>query len=101
MASNTTMIHKLQQALNMHGDRIMYSTSQFYSEQQNRPVTVYHVKRAVWDEDKGKFMNTELFKSTSQIQIVLFLRDMWLELNGKPIPDNNEVWNEKKAQMGR
>ena len=76
----------------------MYSTSQFYSDKQNRPVTVYHIKRAIWDEGKGKFLNQELFKSTSQIQIVLFLRDLWFELNGKPIPTDNETWNQKKAQ---
>ena len=98
MASNTVMIKKLQQAINMHGDRIMYSTSQFYSEQQNRPVTVYHIKRAVWDNDKGKFVNQELFKTTSQIQIVLFLRDIWYEMNGKPVPTDNEEWNKRKSE---
>lgn len=91
------MIHKLQQALNMRGLRIMYSTSQFYSEQQNRPVTIYHIKQAVWDEEKGKFQNMELFKSTSQVQVVLYLRDLWYDINGKEVPQNNEVWNAKKA----
>ena len=99
MASNSVLIHKLQQALNTRGLRIMYSTSQFYSDTQDRPVTVYHIKQAVWDDDKGKFQNVELFKATSQIQIVLFLRDLWYSVNGKEIPQNNEVWNEKKANF--
>lgn len=97
MASNSVMIHKLQRALNSKGDKILYSTTQFFSEEQNRPVTLYILKRAVYDEEKGKNTNVELFKSTSQIQIVLFLRDLWYELNEIPIPDNNETWAEKKA----
>lgn len=96
MASNSVMIHKLQQAINGRGERIMYSTSQFYSEEADRPVTIYHIKRAVYDEKKGRWVNEELFHSTSQIQIVLFLRDLWYAINGKEIPQDNEVWNEAK-----
>ena len=76
----------------------MYSTSQFYSEKQNRPVTIYHIKQATWDEDKERFVNEELFKSTSQIQVVLFLRDLWYSVNGKEVPQNNEVWNNIKKE---
>lgn len=101
MPSNTVMIHKLQTALNTKGLRIMYSTSQFYSETQNRPVTIYHIKQAVYDDSKQKFINIELFKSTSQIQIVLFLRDLWYTVNGKEVPQDNEVWNNiKSSQKG-
>lgn len=96
MASNSVMIKKLQTALNNRGMRIMYTTSQFYSLNENRPITTYHIKQAVWDDNKEKFVNMELFKSTSQIQIVLFLRDLWYSINGKEVPQNNEVWNEKK-----
>lgn len=96
MASNSTLIHKLQQALNGKGERILYTTSQFYSEQQNRPVTIYHVKQATYDEIEDKTRNVELFKSTSQIQIVLFLRDLWYEVNGWEVPQDNETWNNVK-----
>ena len=96
MASNTVMIHKLQQALNMKGQKLLYSTSQFYSEQQQRPVTMYHIKQAVYDEATGKNKNMELFKSVSQIQVVLFLRDMWYEVNGWELPNDNPIWNSKK-----
>ena len=77
----------------MHGMKILYSTTQFYSEDQDRPVTMYILKQAVWDDEKGRNNNIELFKSTSQIQILLFLRDLWYELNGKEIPTDNETWN--------
>lgn len=99
MASNSTMIHKLQQALNMNGHRILQTTSQFYSVEQERPITIYHLKEAVYDEDKNKFINLELFSSTSQIQILLFLRDMWYEHNGWEVPKDNEVWNNKKQNI--
>ncbi len=100
MASNSTMIHKLQQAINGKGEKILYNTSQFYSADQNRPVTIYHVKKAVYDEEKAKTVNVELFKSTSQIQIVLYLRDYWFELNGWEIPQDNNVWNNIKEENG-
>lgn len=96
MPSNATMIKRLLNAINMKGERILYTTSQFWSTEEYRAVTVYHVKQAVWDYDREKFTNIELFKSTSQIQIVLFLRDMWYSINGKEVPQNNEVWREIK-----
>ena len=96
MASNSTMIHKLQRAINSRGYKVLYSTTQFYSDQQDRPVTMYILKQAVYDEEKGKHVNVDLFKSTSQIQIVLFLRDMWYDINGMEIPKNNEIWNDIK-----
>lgn len=96
--SNSTMIHKLQTVLNNNGMRILYSTSQFYSDKQKRPVTKYTIKTAVFDEDTQRNKNEELFSSYSQIQIVLFLRDLWFNLQGKPIPTDNEEWNKAKAE---
>lgn len=102
MASNSVNIHKLQSAINRMGYKILYSTSQFYSDKQDRPVTVYQIKQAVWDEEKQKNRAIELFKSTSQIQILLYLRDMWFEINGWELPTDNEVWNDirKKIKEG-
>ena len=99
MASNSVNIHRLQQAINGKGYKVLYSTSQFYSDKQNRPVTVYVLKQAVWDDEAQKNRNIEIFKSTSQIQILLFLRDMWFEINGWEIPTDNEVWNDIKRKM--
>lgn len=101
MPSNATMIKKLVGALNRNGQRVLYTTSQFWSEEANRPVTVYHIKRAVWDDEKEKFYNIDLYRNTSQIQIVLFLRDMWYTVNGKELPQNNELWNEIKQNYSQ
>ena len=101
MQSNSTMIHKLQNAINGKGYKILYNKTQFYSEQQKRPVNQYTIRQIV-DEDNEdttpnkKHKYIELFKSCSQIQIVLFLRDFWYEINGWEIPKNNQMWNEAK-----
>lgn len=98
MASCSVNIHKLQNAINQKGYKILYNTTQFYSNKQDRPITMYLVKQAVFDDETGKHKNVELFKSTSQIQIVLFLRDFWFEINGWEIPTDNEQWNAIKEK---
>lgn len=98
-ASNSTMIHKLQQAINSRGERLLYSTSQFYSEDQQRPITQYHIKKAIWDEFKKRNRNVELFRSTSQIQIVLYLRDYWFRLNNWELPVDNMTWNKVRESI--
>ena len=91
------MIHRLQRAINeKFGQKILYNKTQFYSEQQDRPVTLYILKKAYWDEDKQKTRNIELYSTTSQIQIVLYLRDLWYELNGWEVPKDNEAWTKAK-----
>ncbi len=94
------MIHKLQRAMNeKFNQRILISHQQWYSESQNRPVTTYIIRQAIWDEEKQRNYNVELFKSTSEIQIVLWLRDKWYELNGWEIPQDNEKWQEIKKKQ--
>lgn len=99
MPSNTTNIHKLQSAINRKGYKILYSTSQFYSKQQDRPVTMYVLKQAVEDEKTKRTHGVELFKSTSQIQILLYLRDFWYEINGWEVPTDNPMWEEVKRKL--
>ena len=43
-SSNISMIKKLQKAINNKGDKILYQTSQFYSEQKKEPITMYHIR---------------------------------------------------------
>ena len=98
MPSNSTNIHKLQQALNSKGCKLLYSTSQFWSNEENRPIKMYKIEQAIIDEETGKNKKIKLFETSSQIQIVLFLRDMWNEINGLPEDTSNEYWNEVKKQ---
>ena len=98
MPSNSVNIHKLQQALNSKGCKLLYSTSQFWSNEENRPIKMYKIEQAIMDEETGKSKKVKLFETSSQIQIVLFLRDMWNEINGLPEDTSNEYWNEVKRK---
>lgn len=102
-ASNSAMIHKLQIALNSKGMRVLCNRSQFYSDEQNRPVTMYKVAQAVWNTETERYNHKELFSSASEIQVVLFLRNLWFLVNNQPIPPTNKMkgaklfetkWNE-------
>ncbi len=99
MASTLTLAHKLQRAINSKGGKILLNTNQFYSTDMNNTVTVYVIKQAYFDEVTEKTKSIELFKTTSQIQVVFFLRDFWCEMNGIPIPTDNEEWNKIKEEQ--
>lgn len=89
--SNVEMMRKLQIALNSKGAKILCNRSQFYSEIQKRPVTVYKLAQAVFDERTGRNNHETLFSSASQIQVVLFMRNLWYALNDKEIPPTNQM----------
>lgn len=89
--SNSQMIYKLQVALNSKGLKILCPRSQFYSDQQHRPVTLYKVEQSIWNDELGKYNHKTLFSSASQIQVVLFLRNLWYLVNGKEIPPTNRM----------
>jgi len=91
-------IKKLQRAINdTYDKKILINKTQFYSEDAKRPLEYYVIKQAVWDENKLKFRNIELFSSASDIQIVKWLRDYWYQLNGWEIPTDDPVWEKAKA----
>ena len=69
--------------------------TEYIQTSRGRP---YGTLAAVYDEETGKHKNVELFKSTSQIQIVLFLRDLWFEMSGQEIPTDNAQWNSIKEK---
>lgn len=88
---------KLQTACNrLFGVKLLINTRQWFSDDQNRAVTQYVIMQTVKNDDKNKDINIELFKTYSQVQLVLFMRDKWYELNGWEIPHNNEEWEEVK-----
>ena len=92
-------IKKLQRAINEKFDaKILFNKTQFVSEKSNKPIELLVIKKAIWDDTKQRYKNIELFSSTSDVQIVLWLRDYWYELNGWEIPPDNKIWNEAKAK---
>ena len=93
------IIKKLQKAINMNFDRkILVNKSQFYSDKSEKIIEMIVIKQAVWDAEKQKVVNIKLFESTSDIQIVLYLRDLWYRLNGWEIPTGNEYWDNIKKK---
>lgn len=91
-AGQTRTIKKLQQALQMEGELILISTSQFFSLEKQTTVTRYHVKKQVQSGEKYRSSQVELFSSCSQIQITLFLRDYYYEIKGYEVPQDNPYW---------
>ena len=86
-------IKKLQRAINERfGEKILVNHTQFYSEEAQRVLEIIVVKKSIYDEDKKKSKQVELFSSPSDVQIVLYLRDYWYELNGWEVPTDNEEW---------
>lgn len=100
MAYNlSATIKKLQMAINIHYDeRVLVNRQQWYSEDKKAPQTMYVIKKAVYNTQKKRNENIELFSSPSQVQILLFLRDYWYQLTGREVPEDNERWNKAKAR---
>jgi len=96
--NDISTIRKLQMAINAHGGKILVNRQQFYSDKQKRPVNMFSIKQAVYDEDAERSVYIELFASVSQLQIVLFLRDYWYKMNNMPIPNDNPIWEEAKQK---
>ena len=95
-------IKTLQMGINSKGHRLLYNRKQWYSDKQQRPINIYTVSREVWNEDRGKYDNVQLFSTYSQVQLVKYLRDYWYAINDMPIPDEEEdtQWKEIKEKEG-
>ena len=66
MKSLATIMYQLQTALKMKGFIVAINTTQFYSDQQDRFVKVYHVKHK----------REEIVSTASQIVVVRCLKQM-------------------------
>ena len=99
MASNIKTIKTLQMAINNNCPfKILYQTSQFYSKQQNRPVQKYILRKSILNSDTNRYEAEEIFSTYSQLQIILFLRDLWYAWSGKELPTDNELWENIKQR---
>lgn len=83
-------IYKLQRAINSKGGNILLNTSQFYSQDAQRAISKFILKKATYDYEKDRTDSVEIFSSYSKIHIALFMRDYWYEMNGWELPDDNE-----------
>lgn len=104
MASFARLAKKLQSAINQRtgdGAKLLINTQQWYSKDKGRTVTSYVIKQSVTDGDKAYRHNVEMFRTYSQVQMVLWLRDYWYELNGWEVPTDNSTWERLKKEYGR
>lgn len=76
MAKLNQTMWKLQTAINQTGKRIKIYTRQFYSEEQDRMITIYSVILPMWSEVKEKMVDHELLKTCSTAEVVKFLANM-------------------------
>lgn len=97
MADINNSIGKLIKALNSRGLMLMYNKKQFMGI-EGKPHNIYSVTQAKWNPDKNRYGQVEIYKSTSTVRVALYLRDLWFQVNGWEIPDDNEVWNEIKKK---
>ena len=96
-AKNMTLVRKLQSACLLKGEKLLLNSRQWYSKEQNRAITQYIILKST--EENGKEINQELFKTYSQIQLVLFMRDYWYTLNNWELPTDNPEWEEIKTNV--
>lgn len=92
MADINNSINKLMKALNSRGMMLLYNKKQFMGK-EGQPHNLYTISQAKWDASKGKYGSVEIYKSTSTVRIVLFLRDLWFTINKQELPTDNEMWN--------
>ena len=84
MNLNTTM-KKLQRAILSTGLVIKIGTSQFYSPEQGRMITIYILSTRVLQRnkhDEWKEKDYEILRTASQIEIVDCLNDIWKAVRG-------------------
>lgn len=80
MANLNSIAKKLQKAILQKGLVIKMGTSQFYSVEQNRLITMYILSTRVLERKKNrkwKYYDYEIIRTASQIEIVNCLNDIW------------------------
>lgn len=100
MASYAQLAKKLQSAINQRTEaRLLINTQQWYSEDKGRTVTSYVIRQETGGSKSHS--TVEMFHTYSQVQLMLWLRDYWYELNGWEVPTDNTTWEEVKEQYDR
>lgn len=75
-----SIMRKLQRAILQTGLVIKIGTTQFYSVEQNRMITIYILSTRVMQKnqrDEWKEKDYEILRTASKIEIVNCLNDIW------------------------
>lgn len=92
MASSKYMriAKKLQTASRkMFGVKLLIDQRQWYHKDKDMAITSYTLYQV---DENVKSAKIKLFQTYSQVQLVLFMRDLWYELNGWEVPTDNKIW---------
>lgn len=93
MADLRKTANKLIKALNtVAGYKLTFGNKQFMGR-EGFPINYYCLSQAVWDEERNKYVNEEIYSTTSMTRMVFFLRDAWYLYQGKVLPTDQEQWN--------
>lgn len=93
---------KLQTACRkVFGIKLLINQRQWFSNDKDMAITVYTVNEVRPNGEGKRDLNIEIFRTYSQVQLALFMRDYWYRLNGWEVPHDNEKWEEIKAKYGQ
>lgn len=98
MADINKSINRLIQALNTKGHDLLYNRKQFMGV-EGMPHNLYVLSKGVWNSEKSRYDTVDIYKTTSTVRMVLFLRDMWYIENGLELPTDNEMWNQIREEI--
>ena len=99
MAQNLKAVaQKLIQALNFEGFDLTYNTKQFKGK-ENRTLTMYWLGKNTWNSDTHRWENHEVYRTTSTIKLVSYLRDMWYLYHGRALPTDVPLWNAERSRL--
>lgn len=84
MPNLSAIVKKLQRAILSTGLVIKIGSSQFYSADQGRMITMWSLSTPVMEYDKGKWKmrDLEILRTASQADVVLTLKEMWEQSQG-------------------
>ena len=84
MPNLSAIVKKLQRAILSTGLVIKLGSSQFYSADQGRTITMWSLSTPVMEYSKGKWKmrDLEILRTASQADVVLTLKEIWEQSQG-------------------
>ena len=81
MKNYTPTIKKKKKALDKNCHKIiLVERQQFYSDQQQRFITMFTLSDRTIDEDTGRTIKRELLKTANQIDVVKYMSGLYRQL---------------------
>ena len=86
------IMRKLQRAIVSNGFVISLDTTQFYSEDQKRMITMYILSIKAYENTRKGWKDTryEILRTASQVDIITCLSDIWASIRERNGQINEE-----------